>query len=293
MEWQGREESSNVDDRRGISGQQLGAMGGLGGIVVVILGLVFGLNRDQAQKIVEVAGLNKRDMAPGQKRDLTPEEIELGKFTKVIMRDTEVIWGEQFAKMNKKYVEPTLVMFTDSVNSACGNAGASVGPFYCPGDQKVYIDLSFYRELDKKLGAPGEFARAYVLAHEVGHHVQNLLGYSARVDDARRKAGRNDSPEVLKMSVRLELQADYLAGCWAYHGQEKYKFLQRGDIDSAMNAANQIGDDTLQKKSTGTVRPESFTHGSSKQRVRWFKAGAETGDIKGAAKIFDLPYEQL
>jgi len=293
MEWQGREESGNVEDRRGLTGQQLGVAGGLGGIVVVILGLVFGLNRDQAQQLVDVIGLNKGDMAPGQKRELNPAEIELGKFSKTIMRDTEVIWGEQFAKMGKKYVEPKLVLFTDRVQSACGNAGASVGPFYCPSDQKVYIDLSFYNELDKKLGAPGEFARAYVLAHEVGHHVQNLLGYSARVDEVRQKHRSNDHPEVLHMSVRLELQADYFAGVWAYHGQKKYNFLQSGDIESAMNAANQIGDDTLQKKATGTVRPESFTHGSSRQRTRWFKAGAESGDVAGAKRIFDMRYEDL
>jgi predicted metalloprotease len=204
----------------------------------------------------------------------------------VIFKDTETVWGNLFEKMGEKYRQPTLVMFTDRVNSACGAANAAVGPFYCPGDEKVYIDLSFYREMQRKLDAPGDFARAYVIAHEVGHHVQKLLGYDQKAEMIRQ---RNKS----EASVRLELQADYLAGVWAYHGQKTFKFLQPGDLESALNAAWQIGDDTLTRKAGGIVREEAFTHGSSAERQRWFRKGFDTGSVSGAAALFDLPYREL
>jgi len=184
-----------------------------------------------------------------------------------------------------------LVLFTDQVNSACGSADAAVGPFYCPGDSKVYIDLSFYKILDEKLHSPGEFARAYVLAHEVGHHVQRLLGYSARVDESRRTGSK---AEANRMSVRLELQADYFAGVWAYYARKKYpNMLEKGDLESATNAAFHIGDDVLQRQAGRRVTPDAFTHGTARQRQRWFLEGFNTGDIKGAARLFDLRYEDL
>jgi predicted metalloprotease len=192
--------------------------------------------------------------------------------------------------MGKEYTKPVLVLYTGQVESACGQAEAAVGPFYCPGDSKVYIDLSFYRDMQRKLNAPGEFAKAYVIAHEVGHHVQRLLGYSQRVDQARRAMGK---AEYNKMSVRLELQADFLAGVWAHHAQEQFNFLETGDIESAVHAAFEIGDDRLQKQGRGYVVPDSFTHGTSKQRMRWFQEGFKTGDVDRARLLFDLNYNEL
>ncbi len=229
--------------------------------------------------------------AVDQQHQADPEEEKQAHFTKVIFGDTERVWDEQFRKMGKTYKKPILHLYTDQVQSGCGSADASVGPFYCPADEKVYIDLSFYRDMQKKLNAPGEFAHAYVVAHEVGHHVQKLLGYTARAADAR---GRDrNSVEAHHMSVRVELQADYLAGVWAHHGQEKYHFLQKGDIESAMKAAFEIGDDRLQRKARGTVQPDTFTHGTSKQRQKWFGKGFQTGDVNGAKQLFELKYEEL
>jgi uncharacterized protein len=282
MQWEGRERSSNVEDRRGLS---TGAVvGGGGGLILVLLALVLGVDPRQ------FLGNRPAGGEPAVNRQFSPEEERQAEFTKVILRDTEVVWNDLFRQMGKRYKEPTLVLFSNQVDSACGMADAAVGPFYCPGDSKVYIDLSFYDTLDRELGAPGEFARAYVIAHEVGHHVQRLLGYSARVDDARRTMSKT---EHNKMSVRLELQADYLAGVWAHHAQKKFQFLEKGDLESATNAAFRIGDDVLQKKARGRVTPDSFTHGTAKQRQRWFMEGFKTGDVKRAALLFDLPYEQL
>jgi predicted metalloprotease len=189
------------------------------------------------------------------------------------------------------YEKPTLVLYSGRVESACGFAESAVGPFYCPGDSNVYIDLSFYRDMQRELKAPGEFARAYVIAHEVGHHVQRLLGYSKRVDEARRTASQT---EYNKMSVRLELQADFLAGVWAYHADKQFKnFLEPGDVESALNAAFQIGDDRLQKRARGYVVPDSFRHGTSEQRTGWFQEGLKSGDVRRARELFDLAYDQL
>lgn len=292
MQWEGREESSNVEDRRGIGGRRALALGGggLGGLVVLILAVVLGVNPRLLQQFLGNAGPVIQAPQPDAPRETDPAEDRLASFSKVIFRDTEIIWDEQFRKLGKQYRKPTLVLFSGVVESACGSADSAVGPFYCPGDSKVYIDLGFYRDMEVKLKAPGEFARAYVIAHEVGHHVQRLLGYSARVDEARRTKSQ---VEYNHMSVRLELQADYLAGVWAHHGQKRFKFLDAGDMKSALNAAFQIGDDTLQRKSRGTVMPDSFRHGSSEQRVRWFQKGFETGDVAGAKDLFDLPYERL
>jgi predicted metalloprotease len=285
MKWEGREESSNVEDRRGISPKTGLALGG-GGIIIVFLALLFGAN---PQQIMQLLGQGQQQQGQ-QEQPVDPAQERVAHFTKVIFGDTERVWDELFTRMGKRYQKPTLVLFSGRVESACGLADAAVGPFYCPGDSQVYIDLSFYDDMQRKLNASGDFARAYVVAHEVGHHVQRLLGYAARVEDAKRRGGGG---EANRMSVRLELQADYFAGVWAHHGQRKFNFLEPGDIDSALNAAFQIGDDRLQKKARGTVVPDSFTHGTSKQRMHWFKAGFETGDINKASQLFDLPYEGL
>lgn len=283
MQWEGREESVNVEDRRG-SGRRVGlAVGGGGSLLLLVLGLLFGV--DPRQLFVE--GPQPDGNAPAK---ADPAEERLAKFSRVIFRDTEIVWDDLFRKMGRSYEKPTLVFFSGRIDSACGLAESAVGPFYCPPDHRVYIDLSFYRDMEKQLSAPGEFARAYVIAHEVGHHVQRLLGYSERVDEARLHSTK---AEYNRMSVRLELQADFLAGVWAHHGQERFHFLDRGDIESALNAAYQIGDDRLQKRSRGYVVPDSFTHGTSQQRQRWFLHGFKTGSVPEARKLFDVRYEEL
>jgi uncharacterized protein len=277
MRLDGREESGNVEDQRGMGRGAGVAIAGGGGLIVVIVCLILGIDPRQFLDAPV-------DNGAGQAAD--PREAEMAHFTKVVFHDTEVIWDEQFRKMGRQYVKPTLVLFSGQVNSACGSADASVGPFYCPGDAKVYIDLSFYRDMERKLQAGGDFARAYVVAHEVGHHVQKLLGYPPRNS---RHSGETENEK----SVRLELQADYLAGVWAHYGEEKYHFLEKGDVESAINAAFQIGDDRLQKRARGSVVPEKFTHGTSAQRVKWFKRGLETGDVEKARLLFDLDYDKL
>jgi len=283
MQWEGREESSNVEDRRGLSTGKV--VGGGGALILVLLALALGV--DPRQFLGNRGG---GDAGPAPAGRTGPAEDKLAHFAKVIFHDTEVVWDDQFQKMGKRYTKPTLVLFSGQTDTEFGPADSGIGPFYCPRDSNVYIDLSFYRLMEEKLGAPGEFARAYVIAHEVGHHVQRLLGYSAQVDDARRTKSKT---EVNKMSVRLELQADFLAGVWAHWAQEKFKFLEKGDLESATNAAYHIGDDYLQKQARGRVQPDSFTHGTSKQRQRWFLEGFKTGDVKRAALLFNLPYEQL
>jgi predicted metalloprotease len=290
MKWEGREESRNVEDRRRMTKRAGIAVGGIGGVVVIVLALMFGI--DPSLLLGPGGDPNVNPGGEENKQPLDPEEEKMASFTKVVFRDTEEVWEEQFRKMGKEYDKPTLVLYTGYVQSACGSADSAVGPFYCPADAKVYIDLSFYKDMEskRKLDAPGEFARAYVIAHEVGHHVQRLLGYSQRVDEARRKMSK---VEYNKMSVRLELQADYLAGVWAHYGQQKYKFLEEGDIESALGAANAVGDDRLQKKAQGYVVPDSFNHGTSKQRMKWFSKGFKTGNVKEARELFELDYEDL
>ncbi len=282
MKLDGREESQNVEDRRGLGGRAGIAVAGGGGatILAVILYLLLG---GDPQQLLQNAG--QRGGQPARFAD--PQEEQMAHFTKVVFHDTEVVWDEQFRKMGREYKKPTLVLFSGQVDSACGLTDSAVGPFYCPGDSNVYIDLSFYREMERKMHAGGDFARAYVVAHEVGHHVQRLLGYSKRADSRHRGETENE------MSVRLELQADYFAGVWAYHGEKKYHFLEQGDLESAIHAAHQIGDDLLQKQARGYVVPEKFTHGTSEQRMRWFKRGFETGDVEKARLLFDLDYSKL
>ena len=283
MKWEGREESENVEDRRGL-GPTVAVAGG-GGLVILVVALLLGVD---PQKLAQLGGQGGN--APAEQRRADPAEDKMAAFSKVVFHDTEVIWKEQFRLMGKQYQEPKLVLFSGHVESACGAADSAVGPFYCSGDSRVYIDLSFYRDMERKLNAPGEFARAYVLAHEVGHHVQNLLGYSRKVHEAKKTMSK---AEANKMSVRLELQADFLAGVWAHHAQKKFNFLETGDVDKALNAAFEIGDDRLQKNARGYVVPDSFTHGTSKQRMKWFQDGFKTGDVKRAALLFDLPYDGL
>jgi predicted metalloprotease len=292
MKWKDREESENVEDRRGLGNKVGWAVGGGSGIVVLILALILGVD---PQKLGWLAGPNGQPGPNGAQQDqpaapADPQEEEQAHFSKVIFHDTEVIWDDLFRQMGQTYKKPTLVLFSGQVKSACGLADAAVGPFYCPGDSKVYIDLAFYKDMQRKLNAPGEFARAYVIAHEVGHHVQRLLGYSQEVDEARRTMGKT---ELNKMSVRLELQADFLAGVWAYHAQKKFDFLEKGDVESALNAAFQIGDDRLQKQARGYVVPDAFTHGTSRQRTRWFSEGFKTGDVNRARQLFKLNYNDL
>jgi predicted metalloprotease len=282
MEWEGQEESSNVEDRRQFP-VKAAAVGG-GGLLIVLVALFLGVN---PQKLLDMFGQGQgQEPQPGQVAQAPdPAQDRLAKFSSVVLRSTEKVWGNLFEKMGRTYQPPKLRLFTGSVDSACGRAGASVGPFYCPGDHKVYIDLSFYNDMERKLGAPGEFARAYVIAHEVGHHVQNLLGYSKRANEAE---GETEN----QRSVRLELQADFLAGVWAHYAKDQFK-LNEDDLASALNAAYEIGDDRLQSKARGSVVPEKFTHGSSRQRQRWFREGFRRGDVREAGKLFSLPYNEL
>ncbi len=297
MRLEDREESENVEDRRGLGGPATAAIGG-GGLLILVVALLLGVDPRQIQQLVGNAQQQQQQQQQGPQqggggppaRPVDPEEEKQAHFTRVILRDTEDIWTDLFSRAGKVYQKPVLVLFSGAVESACGQADSAVGPFYCPGDSRVYIDLGFYADMQRKLQAPGDFARAYVVAHEVGHHVQRLLGYTRLVEEARRSGNK---AEANRMSVRLELQADYFAGVWAYHGQKKFQFLDDGDIDSALNAAFQIGDDRLQKKGQGYVVPDAFTHGTSKQRMRWFGQGFKTGDVAAARQAFDLEYDRL
>lgn len=269
MRWQGRRESGNVEDRRGSRGGLI-AGGGIGTIVIALL--IYFLGGDPSQVMDTQPGAAQRQMSPAEQA----KEDEAASFVKVVLAETEDVWNKVFAQNNQQYQEPRLVLFSGVVQSACGNASAASGPFYCPADKQVYIDLSFYDELKNNLNAPGDFAMAYVIAHEVGHHVQNLLGISQKVQQMR---GRLSEAEYNKLSVKLELQADFLAGVWAHHTQKLQGVIEPGDIEEALTAANAIGDDRLQKQSQGYVVPDAFTHGTSAQRVAWFKKGFQTGDI--------------
>lgn len=272
MRWSGRRESQNVEDRRGISPGGMAAGGGLGTLVLVIVALLFGAD----PRLLLEGVPTEPTPATSPARPANPAEEELKRFTSVVLADTEDVWKEIFRREGIRYREPALVLFNGQVRSACGAAGATVGPFYCPGDQKVYLDLSFFRDLDKRFGAPGDFAQAYVIAHEVGHHVQNLLGTSDKVHQLQQ---RTSQPSANRLSVRLELQADFYAGMWARYAQQK-GLLDPGDIEEALRAATAIGDDRLQQKAQGYAVPDSFTHGTSEQRVRWFRRGLETGDLR-------------
>ena len=270
MRWRGERQSSNIEDRRGL-GPKVAVGGGLGTIVIVILALLFGA--DPRQFLEQVPSDPSQVQSS---RPTNPEEEELKQFVSVVLAKSEDVWHDVFRRNGSQYREPTLVLFTDQVRSACGMAGSAVGPFYCPGDEKVYIDLSFYEELRRRFKAPGDFAQAYVIAHEVGHHVQNLLGITERVDATQRRLSQ---AEANQLSVRLELQADFFAGMFARYVQNQ-GVLEPGDIEEALQAASAVGDDQIQRRTTGYVVPDSFTHGTSEQRLRWFRKGYETGDIR-------------
>jgi predicted metalloprotease len=272
MRWRGERQSTNIEDQRGVSGGKIAIGGGLGTVVVLVLALLFGVN---PQRLLEQMPDNPASDVRTS-RPVNPEEEELKQFTSVVLAKSEDVWQNVFRQNGRQYREPTLVLFTDQVRSACGIAGAAVGPFYCPGDEKVYIDLSFYEQLRREFKSPGDFAQAYVIAHEVGHHVQKLLGISDRVDAMQRRVSE---VEANQLSVRLELQADFFAGVFARYVQNQ-GVLEAGDIDEALRAASAVGDDNIQRQTTGYVVPDSFTHGTSEQRLRWFKKGYETGDIR-------------
>ncbi|AMO74482.1 neutral zinc metallopeptidase [Pseudomonas citronellolis] len=285
MLWRKGRRSDNVVDARDDSGGGMGGGGmriggrglSLGGVaIVVVVGLLMG--QDPMQILGSLLGQMDTGQAPArpqvQGRPATGADPQVD-FVRAVLGDTEDTWGQIFAHSNAQYEQPKLILFNGGVNSACGFASSAVGPFYCPGDHRVYLDLGFFREMEQRFSAAGDFARAYVIAHEVGHHVQNLLGISAKVEAARRRGAPMEGANGL--SVRLELQADCFAGVWANKAQQRLQWLEPGDIESALNAANAIGDDRLQKQSRGTVVPDSFTHGTSAQRMRWFKLGFDSG----------------
>lgn len=285
MDWRGRRQSSNIEDRRG---QPLRAGGG--GLLLLLLRILPWLLRTRAGRVVLAVGvvgffgarmlgidlLQLTGPTPPQTASLSAEEQQLAEFVSVVLADTEQTWQRVFTEYGERYEEPVLVLFSQRVASACGSASAAVGPFYCPADRKVYLDLSFFQDLERRLGAPGDFAQAYVVAHEVGHHIQTLLGISQEV----RATSRGKSAAVVNaLSVRQELQADCLAGVWGHAAHNYSQLLEPGDLEEALQAAAAIGDDRLQKRSGGEVVPDSFTHGTSAQRVAWFKRGFESGDM--------------
>ena len=272
MLWKGRRGSTNVDDRRGVSGGGIAAGGGIIGLIIYLVVQFMG-GGDSTQAPPTLPGIS-------QSKELSPEEKaaedERAEFVRVVLAETEDVWNKLYSGQGNQYQEPTMVLFRDAVQSACGSASAAMGPFYCPGDQKVYIDLSFYQDLQTRFNAPGDFAMAYVIAHEVGHHIQNLNGISQKMSRLRQQVSET---EYNRYSVMVELQADFLAGVWAHHAQKMKNILEPGDIEEALSAANAIGDDRLQKETQGYVVPDAFTHGSSAQRMYWFKKGYQTGDV--------------
>jgi predicted metalloprotease len=287
MKWEGQRQSDNVEDRRGDGGGGGGlglpvrAFGGRGlslGTVAIALiaGWIFGINPLTVLGLLSGGGAPSAYEAPATPAQRPPADDRSAAFVSTVLADTEDVWGAVFKASGKTYEQPTLVLFRNGTDTACGRGEAAAGPFYCPGDHKVYIDLGFFDTLRGRLGAPGDFAQAYVIAHEVGHHVQNLMGVTDRVD---RQRGRVSEAQMNALSVRVELQADCLAGVWAHHSQQSKGWLEKGDLEEALNAATQIGDDTLQRNAGRRVVPESFTHGSSEQRMSWLKRGMASGDI--------------
>ncbi len=297
MEWKGRQESDNVEDDRGRSSGGFGGGGGGGLGLLMTIGRVFGIKGILAAVVVGAVLWKMGIVDPGmllgggpssggsQQVQASPEEQERYHFVKVVMKETEDVWTAEFAKHGKKYVLPSMKVYRGQIRTACGGGSAAMGPFYCPGDQVVYIDLSFYDELARTFHSPGDFAQAYVIAHEIGHHVQKLLGVSDKV------AAMQGRPDYNEYSVRLELQADYYAGVWANHSKQDLK-LDNSDIEEAMTAANAIGDDMIQKKMQGRVTPKAFTHGTAAQRMRWFKKGLDSGRIEGG-DTFSMSYRDL
>jgi predicted metalloprotease len=268
MQWRGRRGSGNVEDRRGMGGKGF-AVGGVGGIGVIIVALIVVLTGGDPSAILDQQPAGPNTLSQAQQE-------QQAQFVSVVLRDTEDVWNQQFRDMNRAYKEPRLVLYTGYVSSACGTTSSAVGPFYCPLDQKVYLDLGFFQQLRSRFGAPGDFAEAYVIAHEVGHHVQNQLGIMRAVSDRQRRVSQT---EANALSVRLELQADFMAGIWAHYADKTLGVVEPGDVEEALRTANAIGDDRLQMEAQGYVVPDSFTHGTSQQRTYWFRLGYETGDL--------------
>ncbi len=271
MRWRGRERSDNVEDRRMSVGRKMSLGGGLGGIIIAIIFIILGGNPKQVLQLLD-PGNNTVQTQPGQK---TTQDDELTQFISVVLQDTEDVWNKIFKDSGRTYREPKLVLFRQSVRSACGFSSAATGPFYCPADEKVYIDLDFLEQMLRRFRSSGDFAMAYILAHEVGHHVQKLLGIMDKVDSQR---GRVIKRKLNELTVRLELQADFLAGIWVHHAQKMKNILEKGDVEEALKAVNAVGDDRIQMKQQGYVVPDSFTHGTSAQRLKWFRKGMKTGD---------------
>jgi len=270
MLWRGRRESGNVSDRRGLSGPGIAVGGGAIGLIVYLLNMFLGGDPGQSPSMPYQSD---RNLSPAEQA----ADDERASFVKVVLAETEDVWNQIFREQGSQYSEPTLVLFRDAVQSACGNASAASGPFYCPADQQVYIDLSFYEELQNRFNVQGDFPMAYVIAHEVGHHIQNLTGVSSKMHEMRQQLSES---EYNRYSVMVELQADFYAGLWAHYAHRMDTILEEGDIQEALNAANAIGDDMLQKRSQGRIVPDAFTHGTSAQRMYWFKKGWSTGDIR-------------
>jgi predicted metalloprotease len=291
MRWQGGKQSENLEDRRRMRPAGAAVGGGALALIALVM-LCMGADPRQILQLLQNAPVQAPQQgAPDPGQPESAEDVRTREFTATILGYTEEVWGDLFQQSGSTYEPPKMVLFTDRVETGCGTAPSAVGPFYCPADKTVYLDPTFFDELDQKLGgSKAEFSQAYVIAHEIGHHVQNLLGYSNQVRSARRNLSEEDGNQL---SVRLELQADYLAGVWAHYGQEKFHFIEPGDIESAIQSANAIGDDRLQRRSTGFVSPEGFTHGTSAQRVRWFTRGLKTGDLSQLEDLFKLPYERL
>lgn len=288
MRWEGQRRSDNLEDRRGMGGRGVAIGGGLG-LVILLVSAFLGID-PRVLLNGPPGGPPMGGGGPVAERELTPEEVRSREFFETILAFSEDVWSDQFRRAGREYERPRMVLFSDAVETGCGNAPSAVGPFYCPADRTVYLDPTFFDELEQKLGgSSAEFSQAYVVAHEIGHHVQNLLGYSEKVDEIR----QTRPGEAKRASVRLELQADFLAGVWAHYGQEKFHFVERGDIEEAIKSANSIGDDRLQRNSRGFTSPESYTHGTSAQRTKWFRRGLQTGDLGLLKELFDLPYDEL
>lgn len=273
MLWKGRRQSDNYEDRGSGGGRRIASIGGFGTLIVVLIVWLMGGNPMEVLQNLQTGAPVEQQSGDVQKN---AHEEELVQFSRVVLADTEDVWNKLFKESNLTYREPTLVTFSNSVESACGFTSAATGPFYCPGDEKLYIDLVFFEELQQQLNASGDFVIAYVIAHEVGHHIQKLLGTMEKYNNIR---GELDEKEFNRLTVKLELQADFYAGVWAHHAQKMKNVMEKGDLEEAMNAAGAIGDDRLQKQSQGKVVPDSFTHGTSAQRMHWFKMGYDSGDI--------------
>lgn len=291
MRWKGREQSTNVEDRRGMS-PKMALGGGGGGLVIIIVVLLLrqlGAPPEVENLARQIAEQRQQAVPAGNAAGIDDEAKE---FVSVVLADTEKVWSQLFEEhvSGGGYKKPTLVLYREGTKTGCGFGSAEMGPFYCPRDQTIYVDPSFFNELAERHKAPGDFAQAYVIAHEVAHHVQRLLGFSDPVDEARQSGNKT---LINQMSVRLELQADFLAGVWAHHANKQFDILEAGDVEEAIQAANQIGDDTLQKQATGRVIPERFTHGTSKQRAKWFRLGQTSGRLEDAVKLFEEKYDQL